>query len=62
MLALEWLGFMLGSALFLFGSIMFLHRRGILHTLMVTAGSLAAIYLVFEVVFAVVLPEGRILR
>ncbi len=62
MLALEPLGFLVASLPFLFLSILYLHRGGVLFTLLVSAGSLAAVYLVFRVVFTVVLPTGSLFR
>ncbi len=60
MLAMEPAGFLLSSFAFLFLGMLYLHRRGILINLAVSAGSLAVIYFVFRHVFSVVLPAGRL--
>lgn len=60
MLALEPAGFLISSFVFLFASIAYLHRGHILLTLVVSAASLAVIYVIFRHVFAVVLPAGRL--
>jgi putative tricarboxylic transport membrane protein len=62
MIALEPLGFLLSSFAFLLASIHYLYRKGIMVELALSAGSLAAVYLVFRYVFTVVLPEGEIFR
>lgn len=62
MLALKPLGFLVSSFLFLFAALIYLHRRGIVWALVLSAGSLAAIYVIFRHVFAVVLPEGALFR
>ncbi len=54
------LGFMVASALFLFAAIWMLWRRGPLASLAVTALAMAAIYAVFRLVFAIVLPTGSL--
>ncbi len=58
MLALEPLGFIASSYVFLVASMFVLGDRRILFTLVVSAVSLVAIYLVFQTAFSVVLPEG----
>jgi putative tricarboxylic transport membrane protein len=58
MLALEPLGFIVSSFLFLAAAMFVLGSRRILFTIVVSAVSLAAIYLVFQTAFSVVLPEG----
>lgn len=58
MLALEPLGFVLSSFAFLVASMFALGSRRIVFTIVVSALSLAAIYLVFQTAFSVVLPEG----
>lgn len=60
--AMPWLGFLISSGLFLLATIAFLWRRGFLHSLLLTAVCLGAIYVVFRVVFQVVLPQGTLLR
>jgi putative tricarboxylic transport membrane protein len=62
MLALERLGFLLASYVFLAISMRLLgsRRRGL--NLLVSALSLGAIYVVFQTVFSVVLPSGTLLK
>ncbi|PWS37066.1 tripartite tricarboxylate transporter TctB family protein [Falsiroseomonas bella] len=62
MLALEPVGFLGASFAFLFLSIFYLHRGGLLTALLVSTGSLAAIWVVFRVLFTVVLPSGWLFR
>ncbi len=57
-LTLEPLGFILSSFLFLAAAMFALGSRRILYTIVVSALSLAAIYLIFQTAFSVVLPEG----
>jgi hypothetical protein len=57
-LALEPLGFVLTSFLFLVSSIYLLHRRGPLPALISAAVSVVAVYIIFRLIFKVVLPEG----
>ena len=61
MLALEPVGFVVSSFLFLFLAMSFLHRKGVLVSLAVSAGSLLVIYFIFRQVFSVVLPAGWLL-
>ena len=58
--ALPLLGFVVASALFLFAAFQYLWRRNVLVTLVLSAVSLAAIYVVFRIVFQVVLPQGSL--
>lgn len=58
MFALEPLGFVASSFLFLVLAMFALGERRILRTLVVSAISLACIYIVFQTAFSVVLPEG----
>lgn len=58
MFALEPLGFVASSFLFLVLAMFALGERRILRTLVVSAISLACIYVVFQTAFSVVLPEG----
>ena len=60
MLALEPLGFLASSFLFLFGSMAYLQRRSLLANLVVSVVSLALIWVLFRHVFSVVLPAGRL--
>jgi putative tricarboxylic transport membrane protein len=62
MVALEPVGFLGASFVFLFLSLLYLHRGRLLTTLLVSAGSLAAIWVVFRVLFTVVLPTGWLFR
>lgn len=57
-LALDPLGFLSSSFLFLTASIFYLHERRIVVSVVVALISLALIYLVFRVAFEVVLPKG----
>ncbi len=59
---MPWLGFLTASAVFLFVTTKLLWRRSLLATLILTAGTTAAIYVVFRIVFQVVLPQGTLLR
>ena len=52
------LGFLPTSALFLIASIKLLSKRSWGFTLLVSLGSLLAIYLVFRIVFTVLMPAG----
>jgi hypothetical protein len=61
LLLLPQVGFVVSSALFLFASFQYLWRRNPLLTALLAALSLAAIYVVFRIVFQVVLPQGSIL-
>ena len=58
MLLLERLGFLLSSYLFLASSMQLLGSRRTLLNLLVSAVTLAAIYVVFQTAFSVVLPSG----
>ncbi|RST87542.1 tripartite tricarboxylate transporter TctB family protein [Aquibium carbonis] len=58
--ALPLLGFVVASALFLFAAFQYLWRRNVLVTLVLSAVALAAIYVVFRIVFQVVLPQGSL--
>jgi hypothetical protein len=57
---LDTLGFLPASLLFLFTAIHFLERRSPAFSLLVSLGSLVAIYAVFRLIFQVVLPEGLV--
>ena len=58
MLLLERLGFLVSSYLFLATSMQLLGSRRTLLNLLVSAVTLAAIYVVFQTAFSVVLPSG----
>ena len=62
MLALEWAGFLLSSYVFLVVSMWLLGSRRFVLNLVVSALSLAAIYVVFQTAFSVVLPSGKWLQ
>ncbi|MGB0662014.1 MAG: tripartite tricarboxylate transporter TctB family protein [Mangrovicoccus sp.] len=55
---LEPLGFVPTAAIFLTGSMKLLARRSWGYTLLVSLGSLVAIWLIFRIVFTVLLPSG----
>ncbi|SOE17195.1 tripartite tricarboxylate transporter TctB family protein [Hoeflea halophila] len=59
--AMPWLGFVIASGLFLFASFAYLWRKNALISLALSAGSLAAVYFLFRIVFEVVLPQGKLL-
>lgn len=61
-LALEPIGFLASSFVFLAASILYLHKGSILFALAVAVGAIAAIHVVFRMIFLVVLPEGGFLR
>jgi putative tricarboxylic transport membrane protein len=58
MFALEPLGFLVASFLFLVAAMFALGDRRLLHTALISAVSLAVIYVIFQTAFSVVLPEG----
>jgi putative tricarboxylic transport membrane protein len=62
MLLLERLGFVVASYLFLVGSMFLLGSRRVMLNLFVSAASLAAIYVIFQTAFSVVLPKGSWLQ
>lgn len=62
MLLLELFGFLLSSYLFLNVSMVLLGGRRIGLNLLISAVSLAGIYLVFQTAFSVVLPNGTLLQ
>ena len=55
---LTYVGFVPATFLYLFASIVYLHRQGWLVAFFVSANSLAIVYMVFRLVFKVILPEG----
>jgi putative tricarboxylic transport membrane protein len=61
MFALEWLGFLIASYVFLAVSMSLLGSKRIGLNLLVSLGVLAAIYVVFQTVFSVVLPAGSLI-
>ena len=58
MIALEPLGFLVSSFLFLVAAMFVLGDRRILHIAVISAVSLAVIYVIFQTAFSVVLPDG----
>lgn len=62
MLALEWAGFLLASYVFLVVAMWLLGSRRLLLNLLVSALSLGAIYVIFQTVFSVVLPSGKLFQ
>ncbi|GIK85912.1 MAG: tripartite tricarboxylate transporter TctB family protein [Burkholderiales bacterium] len=58
MFALEPLGFVVSSLLFLVAGMWVLGSRRIVYNVVVSAASLAAIYVIFQTAFSVVLPAG----
>lgn len=60
MLTLEWLGFIVGSYLFLIVSMALLGSRRWGLNLLASAGTLAAIVVVFQTAFSVQLPPGTL--
>jgi putative tricarboxylic transport membrane protein len=58
MFALEPLGFVLSSFAFLVGAMFALGERRIVRVVLISAISLACIYVIFQTAFSVVLPEG----
>lgn len=51
-------GFIIASLIYLFVSVLYLHRQGWLLAFFVSINSLAVIYVVFRLIFKVILPEG----
>lgn len=62
MVLLDLIGFLPASYLFLVVSMRLLGGRRIVLNLLVSALSLAAIYVIFQTVFSVVLPKGMLLQ
>ena len=58
LLVLQPLGFVLASVLFLTVTICGLHRRNYLAMILLSVVSVAAIYVLFRIVFLIVLPKG----
>lgn len=59
--AMPYLGFMVSSAIFLFAAFAYLWRRSVVISLILTAGTLVVIYLIFRILFQVVLPRGSLM-
>ncbi|MFN4155627.1 MAG: tripartite tricarboxylate transporter TctB family protein [Paracoccaceae bacterium] len=57
-LALQPLGFLPTSLLFLWGMIRYLTRRSVVWSALVALGTVAVVYLVFRLIFSVLMPEG----
>ncbi len=58
MFLLERLGFLVSSYLFMVGAMQLLASRRVVLNLLISAGMLVAIYIVFQTAFSVVLPSG----
>jgi len=58
--AMPILGFVAGSAGFLFFMFAYLWRKGLMVSTALSAGCLALIYVIFRVLFQVVLPQGTL--
>ncbi|MFT7686591.1 MAG: putative tricarboxylic transport membrane protein [Candidatus Azotimanducaceae bacterium] len=59
-LIIDQFGFIASSILFLFFSMLALHRKGPLLAMLLSVNVLAIIYVVFRVVFKVILPEANV--
>ena len=59
-LAIPWIGFIAASGGFLFISIAFLWRRGLVWSAAVSLVAIIAVYVVFRLIFQVVLPTGSL--
>ena len=58
--AIGWLGFYFGSALFIAAFMRLGQKRGWIGTAAVSLGVMAALFILFEIVFLVPLPKGPI--
>ncbi len=61
-LVMPYIGFMFASAGFLFAVFSYLWRKGLLVSVILTAVTLASIYVVFRILFQVVLPKGTLVQ
>jgi putative tricarboxylic transport membrane protein len=59
-LTMPFLGFLVGSGIFLVAMIQFLWRKNLLVTLLISTVALALVYFVFRTLFQVVLPQGSL--
>ncbi|UYO00283.1 MAG: tripartite tricarboxylate transporter TctB family protein [Devosia sp.] len=59
-ITMPWLGFVVGSGIFLVAMIQFLWRKNLLFTLAISVIALALVYFVFRTLFQVVLPQGSL--
>ncbi|MFT7210183.1 MAG: putative tricarboxylic transport membrane protein [Granulosicoccus sp.] len=59
--SMPWFGFIVASGVFLLASFMYLWRKSLGISVVLTVFSLACIYGIFRVVFQVVLPKGTLL-
>ena len=57
-LALQPLGFLPTSFLFLWGMMRYLTRRSVVWSAIVALGTIAMVYLIFRLIFSVLMPEG----
>jgi putative tricarboxylic transport membrane protein len=62
MVALEWAGFLISSYVFLVISMKLLGSQRMGLNFLVSALSLGAIYAIFQTVFSVVLPAGKLIQ
>lgn len=60
--AMPYIGFMASSAVFLWIAFIYLWRKNIGVSLLLTAATLTAIYLIFRILFQVVLPTGTLFQ
>jgi len=60
--AMPYIGFMLSSAAFLLASFLYLWRKSVGISILLTIVTLSAIYLIFRILFQVVLPRGSLLQ
>jgi hypothetical protein len=59
-LAIPWLGFIAASGGFLFLSILYLWRRGVVWSAAISLAAILAVYVLFRLIFQVVLPTGSL--
>lgn len=57
---MQWQGFIISSSVFLFSAFMYLWRRGLMISVILTIITVASIYFIFRIVFQVVLPKGAL--
>jgi len=61
-LTMPYIGFMLSSAAFLLVSFLYLWRKSIGISILLTTATLLVIYLIFRILFQVVLPRGSLVQ
>jgi len=59
-LAIPWIGFIAASGGFLFVSILYLWRRGIIWSTAISLIAILVVYVLFRLIFQVVLPTGSL--